>query len=198
VDPRGGWFQFGLLSLGSYLEFDAHPPPTTLNTSQNLPLSCEVASLDQAPSFSSVETPGVNPFLLFHHHMSGDPLLPFARPPSSLATRPTTPSLANPQPESPISFASPEPCLRASSPTTVARQPNRVAKPPRKHLCTELGCGYSCAFPKDLRKHAVTHRAPTIECPNRDNGCLEKFGRRDNCSRHVKGWCKYRLRPPGS
>ena len=194
MDPRGDWFQFGLLqSFGSDLEFDTLPSPTTLNTPQNLPSSCEVASLDQAPSFNSAGTPGVGPFPL-----PGDTLLHFAWPaplPPSLATQPTTPGLTNNQSESPVSFVSPEPYLQGSPPTPVAQQPNRVVKRPRKHFCVHAGCCYSCALPKDLRKHTLTHFPPTIKCPNNDSGCPQKFRRRDQCLRHVASSCKYRLRP---
>lgn len=199
MDPRGSWFQFGLLSFGSDVKFDTLPSPTTLNTPQNLPPSFEVASLDQASSFSSVGTPGVVPSLLFHHPMSGDPLPTFAWPPPSLATQPRTPGLSNTQSDSsPVSFVSPEPHLPGSPPTPVAQQPTRVARRPRRHHCLDAGCGYSCALPKDLRKHTLTHFPPTIKCPNSDNGCPRLFRRGDNCSRHVTSSCKYRLRPLGS
>lgn len=196
MDSSGSWFQFGLLSFGSDLEFDTPPSPTTLNTPQNLPPSCEVASLDQAPSFSSAGTPGVVPSLPFHHPMSGDPLPTFAWPPPSLATQPTTPGLTNTRSDSsPVSFVSPDPYLQGSPPTPVAQQTNRVAKRPRKHLCVHAGCGYSCALPKDLRKHTLTHFPPTIKCPNSDNGCPQIFRRDDQCLRHVASSCRYRPPP---
>lgn len=199
MDPRGSWFQFGLLSFGSDVEFDTLPSPTTLNTPQNLPPSCEVASLDQAPSSSSAGTPGVDPSLLSHHLMSGDPLPTFAWPPPSLATQPTTPGLTNTQSDSsPVSFVSPEPHLPGSPPTPVAQQPNRVARRPRRYHCLHAGCGYSCALPKDLRKHTLTHSPPIVACPNNDIGCTQMFTRRDHCLRHTEKACKYRLRPLGS
>lgn len=199
MDPRGSWFQFGLFSFGFDVEFDTPPSPTTPNTPQNLPPSCEVASLDQAPSFSSAGTPGVVPSLLSQHPMSGDLPLPFAWSPPSLATQPTTPGLTNPQSDSsPVSFVSPEPHLPGSPPTRVAQQPNRVARRPRRHHCLHAGCGYSCALPKDLRKHTLTHFSPSVKCPNNVNGCPQIFRRRDQCLRHEASSCRYRLRPLGS
>lgn len=201
MDPRAGWFQFGLLqSFGSDPEFDTISSPlTTLNTPQNLPSSCEVASLDQASSSNRAGTTEVDP-LPPYLFMPDDPLLPFDWPvplPPALATQPTTPGLTTNQP-SPVSLVSPQPPRPVPSPSRATQQSNRVAKRPRNHFCVHAGCSYSCALPKDLRKHSLTHFPPTIKCPNNGNGCARVFRRDDQCSRHVVNSCRYRLHPLGS
>jgi hypothetical protein len=200
VDPRAGWFQYGLLqNFGSDPDFDTIPSPLTPNTPQNLPSSCEVASPDQASSSNPAGTTEVDP-LLPYPYMPHDPLLfawsPVSLPPS-LPTQPTTPGLTINQP-SPASLVSPQPLYHGPSPSPAAQQPNKVAKRPRNHFCLHAGCSYSCALPKDLRKHTLTHSPPTIKCPNKDNGCPRVFRRHDQCSRHVVNSCRYRLQPPGS
>lgn len=202
MDPRGGWFQYSLLqNSSSDIEFETPPSPITLALLQDLPPSYEVASLHQAPSFNPAGTSVVDPFLTYHHPLSGDAPLPCASLISlapSMATWGTTPSLTNSQAESSTSFGSLEPCLQAScAPTTVAQQPTREAKPPPKHHGCRY-CSYLCRFPKDLKKHVFKHFPPTFKCPNNDKGCLRKFTRGDNGLRHAGTTCKYRLQHLGN
>ena len=185
---------FGL-SLGPDCNIDFSPtpsPPAPLNTAQNHPPSCGVASLDQASPFNSVGTPEVDPLLL---HLPQPALVlyrldePRASPFfASFPPLPPTPALIS-NAQSHLSFGY---SAQGPSPSPTAQRPHRVAKRPRKHACTHLGCTYSCALPKDLTKHDLTHYPPTVKCPNSNNGCDGLFRREDQCARHAKNSCKYR------
>lgn len=65
----------------------------------------------------------------------------------------------------------------------------------RKHRCGIQGCGYTCAYPKDLLKHmnSVKHKGDSAPrehtCPN--EGCSRRFTRAYSRKRHTRK-CLYR------
>ena len=184
MDGRSAdWWLSGIF-LDYPIDFEIPPTPSSPRLhSRHFPSNYGVASVDRASPFNSVGITEVDPPLLAiwpgtTSTPSGVPSLP-----------PTTPGFT----DTPLS---PSPPVTLSSqillPSPAPHSPGRITKRRRKHTCPYPGCGYSCALPKDLRKHTSTHYPPSIECPNRPNGCDRLFRREDHCARHAATSCQHR------
>ena len=207
MDIRSGWWHFGRIFGDFDIDFGTTPspprPPTSFRT---LPSDYGVAPLDQASPSYSLGVTGLDPLAFLLIPPPAEPM-PGSSFPISLP-QPTAPRLPSnelppssfdpssqnlplsPAPEpSPSSF---DPCPQNLSPPAAPHRPNETAGRSRKHACARPGCGYSCALPKDLRKHILTHSPPTIGCPNKLKGCGRVFRRQDQCARHAAKSCKYR------
>jgi hypothetical protein len=185
VDNKSGWWKFGILfdyNIDFNTQSHSPTPPTSFHA---LPSNYGVASFDQASPSNSVGTTEIDPLLLFLFQSPAEAGSHFS---TSFPPFPTS----GPSP-SDLSFLSFAPSSEEPSPTAAPHRPHRIAKRERKHACPHTGCLYSCALPKDLRKHILIHSPPTTECPNKPNGCGQVFRREDHAERHAVNSCQFKF-----